>query len=151
MDKNQTDLTQQCLKLLNDHSIPITRPRIVLLEILLKNKGPLKVEDVIKLSEGKLALSSLYRIINMLKNVNLISEFQTPDNTKVIELSNIKNEHHHHIFCKSCGSVEDFELNNTLEKHLENEIEVIESSHNISVLSHSLELLSICNQCKTKS
>ena len=151
MDKNQTDLTQQCLKLLNDHNIPITRPRIVLLEILLKNKGPLKVEDVIKLSEGKLALSSLYRIINMLKNVNLISEFQTPDNTKVIELSNIKNEHHHHIFCKSCGSVEDFELNATLEKHLENEIEVIESSHNISVLSHSLELLSICNQCKTKS
>ena len=151
MDKNQTDLTQQCLKLLNDHSIPITRPRIVLLEILLKNKGPLKVEDVIKLSEGTLALSSLYRIINMLKNLNLISEFQTPDNTKVIELSNIKNEHHHHIFCKSCGSVEDFELNATLEKHLENEIEVIESSHNISVLSHSLELLSICNQCKTKS
>ena len=151
MDKNQTDLTQQCLKLLNDHNIQITRPRIVLLEILLKNKGPLKVEDVIKLSEGKLALSSLYRIINMLKNVNLIREFKTPDNTKVIVLSNIKTEHHHHIFCKSCGSVEDFELNATLEKHLENEIEVIESSHNISVLSHSLELLSICNQCKTKS
>ena len=151
MDKNQTDLTQQCRKLLVDHNIPITRPRIVLLEILLQNKGPLKVEDVIKLSEGKLALSSLYRIINMLKNMNLISEFQTPDNTKVIELSNIKNEHHHHIFCKSCGSVEDFELNATLEKHLENEIEVIESSHNISVLSHSLELLSICNPCKTKS
>ena len=151
MGKNHTDLTQQCLKLLNDHNIPITRPRVVLLEILLQNKGPLKVEDVIKLSEGKLALSSLYRIINMLKNVNLISEFQTPDNTKVIELSNIKNEHHHHIFCKSCGSVEDFELNDTLEKNLEKEIEIIESSHNISVLSHSLELLSICNQCKNKS
>ena len=91
MDKNQTDLTQQCLKLLNDHNIPITRPRIVLLEILLQNKGPLKVEDVIKLSEGTLALSSLYRIINMLKNMNLIREFKTNDNTKVIELSNIKN------------------------------------------------------------
>ena len=125
MGKNHTDLTQQCLKLLNDHNIPITRPRVVLLEILLQNKGPLKVEDVIKLSEGKLALSSLYRIINMLRNLNLISEFQTPDNTKVIELSNIKNEHHHHIFCKSCGSVEDFELNATLEKNLEKEIEII--------------------------
>ena len=147
----ESDLTQQCRQLLVDHNIPITRPRIVLLEILLKNKGPLKVEDVIKLSEGKLAVSSLYRIINMLKNLNLITEFQTPENTKVIELSGIKDEHHHHIFCKSCGAVEDFELNDTLEKNLEKEIQLIESSHHISVMSHSLELFSICNRCKTQS
>ena len=147
----ESDLTQQCRQLLVDHNIPITRPRIVLLEILLKNKGPLKVEDVIKLSEGKLAVSSLYRIINMLKNLNLITEFQTPENTKVIELSGIKDEHHHHIFCKSCGAVEDFELNDTLEKNLEKEIQLIESSHHISVVSHSLELFSICNRCKTQS
>ena len=145
----ETDLTQQCRQLLIDHNVPITRPRIVLLQILLQNKGPLKVEDVIKLSDGQLAVSSLYRIINMLKNLNLISEFQTPDNTKVIELSGIKDEHHHHIFCKSCGAVEDFQLNDTLEKNLEKEIQLIESAHDISVLSHSLELFSICNQCKT--
>ena len=114
----KTDLTEKCRQLLVDHNIPITRPRIVLLEILLQNKGPLKVEDVIKLSEGKLAVSSLYRIINMLKNLDLISEFQTPDNTKVIELSGIKDDHHHHIFCKSCGSVVDFELDDNLEKNL---------------------------------
>ena len=146
----KTDLTEKCRQLLVDHNIPITRPRIVLLEILLQNKGPLKVEDVIKLSEGKLAVSSLYRIINMLKNLDLISEFQTPDNTKVIELSGIKDDHHHHIFCKSCGSVVDFELNDNLEKNLEQEIQLIESTHNISVLSHSLELFSICNQCKNQ-
>lgn len=146
----KTDLTQKCRQLLIDHNIPITRPRIVLLEILLQNKGPLKVEDVIKLSEGKLAVSSLYRIINMLKNLDLISEFQTPDNTKVIELSGIKDDHHHHIFCKSCGSVVDFELDDNLEKNLEQEIQLIESTHNISVLSHSLELFSICNQCKNQ-
>jgi len=146
----KTDLTEKCRQLLVDHNIPITRPRIVLLEILLQNKGPLKVEDVIKLSEGKLAVSSLYRIINMLKNLDLISEFQTPDNTKVIELSGVKDDHHHHIFCKSCGSVVDFELNNNLEKNLEQEIQLIESTHNISVLSHSLELFSICNQCKNQ-
>jgi Fur family ferric uptake transcriptional regulator len=147
----ETDLTQKCRQLLVDHNIPITRPRVVLLEILLQNKGPLKVEDVIKLSEGKLAVSSLYRIINMLKNLDLISEFQTPDNTKVIELSIRKDGHHHHIFCESCGSVEDFELNGSLEKNLEQEIQLIESSHNISVLSHSLELFSICNPCKNQS
>ena len=147
MGKNHTDLTQQCLKLLNDHNIPITRPRVVLLEILLQNKGPLKVEDVIKLSEGKLALSSLYRIINMLKNLNLITEFQTPENTKVIELSGIKDEHHHHIFCKDCGSITDIELNPELESALESEVAKIEKYRSISIDSHSLELYGTCDDC----
>ena len=84
----------------------------------------------------------------MLRNLNLISEFQTPDKTKVIELSGIKDEHHHHIFCKSCSSVYDFEVNNSLERDLEKEIRKIESKYEISVLSHSLELLGICNKCK---
>ncbi len=150
MTRDKTDLTQQCRQLLIDNDIPITRPRILLLEILLQHKGPLRVEDVIKLSEGKLALSSLYRIINFLKSSNLISEFQTPDNTKVIELSDLKDNHHHHVFCQTCGSVEDFELNEMIEISLQKEIKKIESLNNISVLSHSLELLSICNPCQAK-
>ena len=150
MTRDKTDLTQQCRQLLIDNDIPITRPRILLLEILLQHKGPLRVEDVIKLSEGKLALSSLYRIINFLKSSNLISEFQTPDNTKVIELSDLKDNHHHHVFCQTCGSVEDFELNEMTEISLQKEIQKIESLNNISVLSHSLELLSICNPCQAK-
>ena len=148
MVKDQIELTEECRQLLRAYNIPITRPRILLLEILLQNKGPLRVEDVIKLSKGKIAISSLYRIINMLKKLNLISEFQTPDNTKVIELSNIKGDHHHHIFCNVCGAVDDFELNDVLEENLKKEIEAIESSYDISVLSHSLELLSICNKCR---
>ena len=150
MTNDQTDLTQQCRQLLIDNDIPITRPRILLLEILLQHKGPLRIEDVIKMSEGKLALSSLYRIINFLKSTNLISEFQTPDNTKVIELSNLKDNHHHHVFCQTCGAVEDFELNEVIETSLQKEIQKIESLNNISVLSHSLELLSICNPCQSK-
>ena len=150
MTNDQTDLTQQCRQLLIDNDIPITRPRILLLEILLQHKGPLRIEDVIKMSEGKLALSSLYRIINFLKSTNLISEFQTPDNTKVIELSNLRDNHHHHVFCQTCGSVQDFELNEVAETSLQKEIEKIESLNNISVLSHSLELLSICNPCQSK-
>ncbi|MQG24686.1 MAG: transcriptional repressor [SAR202 cluster bacterium] len=150
MTNDQTDLTQQCRQLLVDNEIPVTRPRILLLEILLQHKGPIRIEDVIKLSEGKLALSSLYRIINFLKSSNLISEFQTPDNTKVIELSNLKDNHHHHVFCQTCGSVEDFELNEGTETSLQKEIQKIEALNNISVLSHSLELLSICNPCQAK-
>ncbi len=146
MDIKEKNIKEISRQLLIDKKIPVTRPRILFLEILLKNKGPLKVEDVILKSKGNLAVSSIYRIINDLKETNLIDEFQTLDNTKVIEI--IEDEHHHHIFCQSCGTVLDFVLNTKLEKNLEKEIVQIESTYDISVLSHRLELVILCKKCK---
>jgi len=148
MTKNKINLKENSRQILISNNIPITKPRILVLEILLKHKGPLKVEEVIKLSKGKLAISSLYRIINDLKKINLINEFQTLENTKVIELAGLQEDHHHHLFCESCGAVYDFEVNSDLETNLDKEIKKIESKFDISVLSHSLELLGLCNKCK---
>ena len=88
----------------------------------------------------------MYRIINNLKNFKLINEFQTLENTKVIELVSI-DDHHHHIFCESCGAVYDFEVNSSIEKELEEELIKIESKYDIIVKSHSLELLGKCKKC----
>ena len=149
MSKIEQKIKKISRQLLIDKKIPVTAPRILLLEILIKNKGPLKVEDVILKSKGKLAISSLYRIINDLKNSNLINEFQTLENTKVIEIiQNPDNEHHHHIFCESCNEILDFVLDQNLEKSLEKEILKIEKRHDLSVLSHRLELVMLCQKCK---
>ena len=100
--------------LLASKNISITKPRLILLEILLGQKRPLTIEQVVRLSKGRIALSSLYRVINDLRELKVIAEFQTPDNTKVIELIDHEDRHHHHIFCGSCGSVTDFEINDLL-------------------------------------
>tara|TARA_B100000941_G_scaffold277619_1_gene241290 strand:- start:639 stop:1091 length:453 start_codon:yes stop_codon:yes gene_type:complete len=134
-------------QILVENNIPVTKPRLLVIEILLKNKGPLKVEEIIKLSRGKLALSSLYRIINNLKNFNLITEIKTPENTKVIELSGLENDHHHHIFCESCGAVYDFDINDQIESDLEKEILKVEEKYNVKVNSHNLEFLGFCRKC----
>jgi Fur family ferric uptake transcriptional regulator len=136
--------------LLASKNISITKPRLVLLEILLGQKRPLTVDQVVKLSKGKMALSSLYRVINDLRDLRVIAEFQTPDNTKVIELIDHQDRHHHHIFCGSCGSVTDFEINDQLERDLEKEIQKVEVKYSLSVISHSLELLSLCARCMKK-
>ena len=136
--------------LLASKNISITKPRLILLEILLGQNRPLTVEQVVKLSKGRIALSSLYRVINDLRELNVIAEFQTPDNIKVIELIGHDDRHHHHIFCGSCGSVTDFEINDQLETDLEKEIQKIEDKYTLSVISHSLELLSLCARCMKK-
>jgi Fur family ferric uptake transcriptional regulator len=146
MKKNIKNIKAKSRQILIDNNIPITQPRLLLLEILLKSDGPLKIQEVIKLSKAKLAISSLYRIINDLKNFKLISEFKTLENTKVIELVSL-DDHHHHIFCESCGAVYDFEVDSNIEKELEKELIKIESKYDIIVKSHSLELLGKCTNC----
>ena len=141
------DIKFKSKQILFDNNIPLSKPRLLLLEILLKNRAPLKIEEIIKLSKGKLAISSLYRIINNLKNFNIISEIKTPDNTKVIELSSLEDDHHHHIFCESCGAVYDFDINDQIEDELEKEILKVEEKYNIKVNSHNLEFLGFCNKC----
>jgi len=143
----QKELYEKCRKILKTSNVPLTQPRINLLIILMMYQKPLTVEDIVRLSNGEMATSSVYRIINDLKSKKIVDEFQTPENTKVICIANPE-DHHHHIFCKSCGSINDIELEESFEKALESEIKKIESLYNVSVDSHSLELSSVCNQCQ---
>ena len=133
--------------ILTSKNVSVTKPRLSLLGILLTEQRPLTVEQITQLSMGKIPLSSLYRIIKDFRDSDIISEFQTPDNTKVIELTAHQNEHHHHIFCKECGSITDFEIDERLEHDLEQEIRKVELRYSVSVTSHSLELQSLCAKC----
>ena len=137
-------------QLLTSKNISATKPRLVLVGLLLKEKRPLTVDQVVKLAKGDLALSSLYRVINDLRDCGLIAEFTTPENTKVIEIITNTSRHHHHIFCGNCDSITDFEIDDQLERDLASEIQRIENEYSISVTSHSLELLSLCVPCKKK-
>ena len=137
-------------QLLASKNISATKPRLILVGLLLKEKRPLTVDQVVKLAKGDLALSSLYRVINDLRDCGLIAEFTTPENTKVIEIITNTSRHHHHIFCGNCDSITDFEIDDQLERDLASEIQRIENEYSISVTSHSLELLSLCVPCKKK-
>ena len=139
---------KQSRTLLSSKNASITNPRLIVLELLLKEDRPLTVDQVLKLTKGKIAQSTLYRVINDLRNFGLVTEFTTPENMMVVELNaDESGHHHHHIFCRKCGSITDIELNPQLEEELDNEVQRIESQYSLSINSHSLELFGICNSC----
>ena len=133
--------------MLSSKKATVTNPRLVVLDLLLKENRPLTIDQVLKLSKGKLAQSTLYRVIGDLSDFGLITEFTTPENTMVIELNSDEGNHHHHIFCKDCGSITDIELIPELESALESEVAKIEKYRSISIDSHSLELYGTCDDC----
>ena len=135
-------------EILSDNNISITNPRIIILEQLLKYKKPISVEGLQDNLRGQVATSTLYRVLNDLKKINVISEFITPENTTMIELSLHEDEHHHHLFCKSCGDVIDIELSLGFEQKLSSEIKSIEKNSFFIIEDHGLELFGQCSECR---
>ena len=98
--------------------------------------------------EGKVALSTLYRALNDLKSAEIIKEFTTTDSITMFELISLGEEHHHHLFCTSCGKIIDIDLSKKFEKNVDAEVVKIEKNFNYKITEHTLELLGLCSKCK---
>ena len=142
-------MQEKSKQILSEHSVSITNPRILVLEELLEIKSPITVDDLQKKLKNKVAKSTLYRVLNDLKNINILKEFTSPDNTVVVELVLEGDQHHHHLFCSDCGEIIDVELSTNFESLLDKEIKKIEKKFNFIIEDHRVEMFGQCaEQCK---
>ena len=133
-------------KILTDRRVSITNPRIIVLEELLASKNPLTIDELQKKLKNKVAKSTLYRVLNDLKKIQILNEFSTPDNLTVVELILEDDIHHHHLCCSDCGEIIDIEMGDKFEKTLSEEIKRIEKNFNFSIEDHRLELFGKCTE-----
>lgn len=142
-------MEEKSKQILSEHSVSITNPRILVLEALLEIKNPITVDDLQKKLKNKVAKSTLYRVLNDLKTINILKEFTSPDNTIVVELVLEGDQHHHHLFCSDCGEIIDVELSTNFESLLDKEIKKIEKKFNFIIEDHRVEMFGQCTeQCK---
>lgn len=142
-------MEEKSKQILSEHSVSITNPRILVLEELLEIKSPITVDDLQKKLKNKVAKSTLYRVLNDLKTINILNEFTSPDNTVVVELVLEGDQHHHHLFCSDCGEIIDVELSMNFESLLNKEIKRIEKKFNFIIEDHRVEMFGQCTeQCK---
>tara|TARA_Y100000389_G_scaffold77595_1_gene74373 strand:+ start:513 stop:953 length:441 start_codon:yes stop_codon:yes gene_type:complete len=139
-------------KILSDHNVSITNPRILVLEVLLDQKGPLMIDELQSILGNKVAKSTLYRVLSDLKKINILHEFTSPENQTVVELVLEDRAHHHHLFCSDCGEVIDVELSNEFEAFLAKEIKLLEEKFKFNISDHRVEMFGQCtDQCKNCS
>ena len=142
-------MEEKSKQILSEHSVSITNPRILVLEALLEIKSPITVDDLQKKLKNKVAKSTLYRVLNDLKTINVLKEFTSPDNTVVVELVLEGDQHHHHLFCSDCGEIIDVELSMNFESLLNKEIKRIEKKFNFIIEDHRVEMFGQCTeQCE---
>ncbi|MCH1524895.1 MAG: transcriptional repressor [Candidatus Actinomarina sp.] len=136
-------------QILSDHNVSITNPRILVLEALLENKGPITLDELQKVLKNKVAKSTLYRVLNDLKKIDILDEFTSPENQTVIELILEDRTHHHHLFCSNCGEIIDVELSDQFENFLDLEIKKIEEKFKFKISDHRVEMFGQCtDQCE---
>ena len=133
-------------KILSEHSVSITNPRILVLEALLEFGNPITIDELQLKLKDSVAKSTLYRVLNDLKKINILNEFTSPDNSTVVELILEDHPHHHHLFCSDCGEVIDVELSDEFELMLAKEIEKIQKNFNFEIKDHRVEMIGLCTE-----
>ena len=141
-------MSESSKKILSERNVSITNPRILVIEALMESHNPQTIDELQKKLKGKVAKSTLYRVLGDLKRIDILNEFTSPDNTTVVELLLEDHVHHHHLFCSDCGEIIDVNLSNEFENLLSEEIRKVEKKFNFVINDHRVEMFGTCtDQC----
>jgi len=139
-------MREHVLALFKQKGIKRTKPRILVLEYLLRRDRSVTVEEMYtSLSEKfRLGLTSVYRAVEQLVELGVASREQLSPKLYAYQLCKTT-LHHHHIICTVCGRVEAIQPVN-LEQLL---INTALKAH-FYLSKHELTLYGKCNQCSRK-
>ena len=132
---------------LKDKGMKYTEQRAVILQILLNIDDHLNAEEVHRIVKEKypdqnIGIATVYRTLNFLEDVNLISSISFGKDGKKYE-GNVQREHHDHIICTSCGKIVEF-IDESIEKRQED----IASQNGFKITDHTMQIYGICENCQ---
>jgi len=127
---------------LRDAGYKVTPVRLALLGVFQKTKKPISVEVLWrKIGKKKADQATVYRAVNDLENGGLLRRVHIGHTHAHYELAQ---DHHHHIICTSCGTIEDVP-----ECDIKNiEKRALKSTRLFTMVNaHALELFGQCKKC----
>jgi Fe2+ or Zn2+ uptake regulation protein len=139
------DLHEVVATRLRDAGQRYTSGRRAIVERLQAAGQPLTIPDV--LAGSSLPQSSAYRNLAVLEQAGAVHRIVTSADFARYELAEDLTEHHHHLICSSCGTVEDFTAPPALERSLHKAVAEVEGATGVAAQHHRLDLLGTCRSC----
>jgi Fe2+ or Zn2+ uptake regulation protein len=124
-----------------------TPNRRALVEALVLADRPVSIPDLLD-GRRDLAQSSAYRNLAVLERAGVVRRIVTHDEFARFELAEDLTEHHHHLICNRCGTVDDFKVTPALERDLDRALNRIASKHGFAGVAHRLDLVGTCARCQ---
>ncbi len=128
--------------------LKITLPRMKILETLQENpNNHFSAEDIYKimLQRGEdIGVATIYRVLTQCEQAGLIRRLQFDGGRAVFEATST--DHHDHIICVRCGSVEEFH-----DETIERQQQQVAKNAGFTVEDHSMTLYGLCRSCQASS
>lgn len=146
MDKNKS--LNDLKSVLKSKGMKYTEQRGIILQILLSLDEHLSAEEVQnivkdKYPEQNIGIATIYRTLNFLEEVNLISSISFGTDGKKFECNH--EQHHDHIICTSCGKIVEF-----YDEAIEKKQEKIALKNGFKITDHTMQIYGICQKCQNK-
>ena len=126
-----------------------TRGRRQLVEALDSAPRPLTASELVATCPS-LPQSTAYRNLAVLSQAGAVHRVAGTDDFVRYELDeDVTGRHHHHLVCRSCGSVEDFSAPAKLEQSVSALMGAIGGDRGFRPESHRLDVVGTCATCST--
>jgi Fe2+ or Zn2+ uptake regulation protein len=120
----------------------MTPQRRAILTIIREHGGHLSADEIHDLARRevpRLSLSTVYRTLEFLKELDLVSELQLAGDHSRYEA---QSQEHQHLVCLNCGKVVEFQCGHCAAVH-----QKVASEHGFSITSGRVELFGYCEEC----
>lgn len=125
--------------------LKVTLPRMRILQLFERSRDRhLSAEDVYKalLEAGDdIGLATVYRVLTQFESAGLVQRHHFEGNQSVFELA--EGEHHDHMVCVSCDTIEEF-----LDPVIEERQESVARERGFEITDHTLILYGKCKNCR---
>lgn len=137
--------------MLHKKGLKLTSKRMLVLKIIAEHTQEHltaeEIYDFAKVSDSDIGLATIYRTVQMLKNLSLIEKVSFGDGFARYELGDFEHEHkhhrHHHAICSRCGRVLSFEddLSDKLKQ-------TVTDTMGFQVTDYEVKLYGYCRECE---
>ncbi|MFZ5493778.1 MAG: Fur family transcriptional regulator [Verrucomicrobiota bacterium] len=120
----------------------VTKPRIALIEALLRQEGPVSIERIHhEVGVRSCDLVTIYRCLAAFENLGLVRRSYLHNGTCLYEQT-INTARRYHIICKACGRTDrvDYTLAGDIEQRLHEK--------GYAQISHVVEFFGVCPACQ---
>lgn len=102
-----------------------------------------EIADLLRERGSGVGVASIYRALELLDRLDLVARLDVGEGVARYEPAHPSGEHHHHIVCDSCGTVEPFE-----DEGLERAIGRLSQHVDFTVAAHDVTLHGECPACR---
>lgn len=142
------DVLTQFREFLHGRSLRATDVREGILKAILARDGHFDIDELVRdvREQGfEASRATVYRALPLFEEAGIIQSTIRSGDRRCYE-STVRQEHHDHLFCTSCGKIVDFQFEAF--EMLQREVA---SKHGFRLTGHAHELYGVCRDCQSGS